>query len=44
MVEHLDGDSAFALVFMDDAAALYVRRDGPLATVAERLEYHERRA
>ncbi len=39
MVEWLDADSAFALVFKDDAAALYVRRDGPLAALARRRAY-----
>ena len=41
LLEVVDADSAFALVFMDDAAALYVRRDGPLGAVAERLAYRE---
>jgi hypothetical protein len=41
VLEVVDADSAFALVFMDDAAALYVRRDGPLRAVAERLAYRE---
>jgi len=36
----LDADSSWALVFADDAATLYVRRAGPLAGVAARLEYH----
>jgi len=36
----LDADSAWALVFLDDAATLYVRRDGPLAAVAARYAYH----
>ena len=35
----LDADTSFALVFVDDAAALYVRRRGPLAAVAERSGY-----
>ena len=38
-LEALDADSTFALVFADDAAALYVRRAGPLAPVAGRLAY-----
>jgi hypothetical protein len=38
-LEALDADTAFALVFVDDVAALYVRRDGPLARVAERFRY-----
>lgn len=41
VLEVVDADSAFALVFMDDAAALYVRREGPLRAVAERLAYRE---
>lgn len=41
LVEHLDADSSFALVFMDDAAALWVRKNGALASVAARLAYHE---
>jgi len=39
LLNTLDGDSAFALVFKDDAAALFVRRRGPLAAVAERFAY-----
>ena len=35
----LDADSAWAPVFVDDAAALYVRRDGPLAALADSLGY-----
>lgn len=35
----LDADSTFALVFLDDAAALWARRDGPLAALARRREY-----
>ena len=38
-LDHLDADSAFALVFLDDVAAVYVRRAGPLAGVAERSGY-----
>jgi alkaline phosphatase len=41
LVEHLDGDSSFTLVFIDDAAALWVRREGPLATLAQRFGYHD---
>lgn len=41
LVEHLDADSTFALVFMDDAAALWVRREGALAPLAARFAYHE---
>ena len=39
LVEHLDADSSFALVFLDDAAALYVRRDGILAPIAAAFRY-----
>ncbi len=35
----LDADPAFALVFMDDNAALYVRRLGPLRAVADSFAY-----
>lgn len=35
----LDADTAFALVFVDDVAALYARREGPLAAVARRSAY-----
>jgi hypothetical protein len=35
IVDVLDADTAFALVFVDDAAALYVRRSGMLAAVAD---------
>jgi hypothetical protein len=30
LIERLDADSTWALVFLDDRAALWVRRDGPL--------------
>jgi hypothetical protein len=40
LLDFLDADSSFALVFLDDAAALYVRRRGPLAGVAQRFAYH----
>ncbi len=36
----LDADSSWALVFVDDAAALYLRRSGPLASIAAREAYH----
>ncbi|HTO92173.1 MAG TPA: hypothetical protein VMJ70_13675 [Candidatus Sulfotelmatobacter sp.] len=39
LLDALDADTAFALVFKDDAAALYVRRAGSLAAVAERFAY-----
>jgi hypothetical protein len=35
----LDADTTFRLVFADDVAALYVRRAGPLATVADSFGY-----
>jgi hypothetical protein len=41
LVEHLDADSSFALVFLDDAAALWVRREGTLAGIAARFAYRE---
>ena len=40
LIEFLDADrSRWALVFSDDAAALFVRRDGPLASLAHSFEY-----
>ena len=38
--DFLDADSTWALVFIDDAAALYVKRGGPLAAIAQRFAYH----
>ncbi|HEY6867335.1 MAG TPA: hypothetical protein VI792_08765, partial [Candidatus Eisenbacteria bacterium] len=38
-IDHLEADSAWVLVFADDAAALFVRRDGPLAAVADSFGY-----
>ncbi len=35
----LDADTTWALVFVDDAAALYVRRAGHLASLADNLGY-----
>jgi hypothetical protein len=35
----LDADTTFRLVFADDVAALYVRRAGPLAAVADSFGY-----
>jgi tetratricopeptide (TPR) repeat protein len=35
----LDADSAWALVFADDAATVWVRRSGPLAAVADTFAY-----
>ena len=39
LYDHLDADTTWALVFADDAALLYVRRDGALAATAGRLAY-----
>lgn len=39
LLDYLDADSTWALVFADDAAALYVRRGGPLNDVATRFAY-----
>ena len=39
LLDFLDADSTWALVFADDAAALYVRRGGPLARVAADYGY-----
>jgi tetratricopeptide (TPR) repeat protein len=39
MLDFLDADSSWALVFVDDAAALYVKRTGPLAAVGSRFDY-----
>jgi tetratricopeptide (TPR) repeat protein len=38
-IDRLDVDSSWALVFRDDAAAVFVRRDGALAAKAESLAY-----
>jgi hypothetical protein len=38
-LDALDADTSFAAVFMDDAAALYVRRSGPLRAVADSFAY-----
>ena len=38
-LESLDADQRFALVFMDDNAAVYVRREGPLEAVADSFAY-----
>src|SRR5262249_37205336 len=35
----LDADRRWALVFRDDAAALYVRRQGPMAGIADSFAY-----
>ncbi len=39
LLDFLDADSTWALVFADDAAALYVRRGGALDSVATRYAY-----
>jgi len=40
LLDVLDADSTtWRLVFVDDAAALYLRRDGPFAALAERERY-----
>ncbi|MEO5616130.1 MAG: hypothetical protein ABIS67_00010 [Candidatus Eisenbacteria bacterium] len=39
LLNTLDRDPAFALVFKDDVAALFVRRAGPLSDVAQRFAY-----
>jgi hypothetical protein len=39
MQDFLDADSAWALVFVDDAAAVYARRDGVLGRLARRHAY-----
>jgi len=39
LLDRIDGDSLWALVFTDDAAALFVRRDGPLAALADSFAY-----
>jgi len=39
LLDGRDHDPAWALVFLDDAAAVYVRRDGPLARLADSLAY-----
>src|SRR5207244_4148334 len=39
ILDSMDGDSTFVPVFLDDAAALYVRRRGTLAAVADSFGY-----
>src|SRR4029077_10514265 len=34
LYDHLDRDSTWVLVFADDAAVLYLRRNGPMAAAA----------
>jgi hypothetical protein len=40
LVDFVDADSAFALVFLDDVAALFVRRTGRMAALARREGFH----
>jgi len=39
VLDELDADSTWALVFVDDAAAVFVRRGGSASNVAEHLAY-----
>ena len=39
VLDELDADTTFALVFADDVAALFVRRAGPLGTLADSAGY-----
>lgn len=39
LLDVLDADPAWALVFLDDVGAVYVRRDGPLAAIADSFAY-----
>ena len=39
LLDVLDADTSWALVFVDDAAAVYVRRRGPHARIAEAFAY-----
>lgn len=39
LLDFLDRDPAWALVFRDDAAALYLKRDGPQGALADSLRY-----
>lgn len=39
LLDTLDSDSLWALIFVDDVAAVYVRRDGSASALAERLRY-----
>lgn len=40
----VEADTNFALVFLDDAAAVYLRRNGPYAAVADSFAYRLNRA
>jgi len=39
LLDHLDADTTFALVFVDDVAAVYVRRQGRLGAIADSFAY-----
>ena len=39
LLDRIDRDSLWAPVFVDDGAALFVRRDGPLAALADSFAY-----
>jgi hypothetical protein len=39
LLDYLDADSSYTLVFLDDAAALWVRRSGSLAGLADAFGY-----
>jgi hypothetical protein len=39
LLDLIDGDPSWAVVFVDDVAAVYVRRSGPLAAVADSFAY-----
>jgi hypothetical protein len=41
LLDVLDDDPQWAAVFLDDAGALFVRRSGPLAAVADSFAYRE---
>lgn len=40
LVDFLDADTSFALVFVDDVSALFARRSGPMAPVASQYGFH----
>ena len=44
LLDTLDADSTFALVFLDDVGVVYVRRRGPLAAVADSFRYRTLKA
>ncbi len=39
LLDELDADPGWALVFLDDVGAIYVRREGPLAAIADSFAY-----